>query len=84
MTKRVFDSAIVGAGPTGAALALGLADLGLDVALIDARDPAADARPDGRNFAIVTGSWRLLKSLGVTETLTDSSQALNGLEAIDG
>ncbi|MEM7458242.1 MAG: FAD-dependent oxidoreductase [Pseudomonadota bacterium] len=84
MTKRLFDSAIVGAGPTGAALALGLADLGLDVALIDARDPAADARPDGRNFAIVTGSWRLLKSLGVTKTLTDSSQALNGLEAIDG
>ncbi|MEO1189256.1 MAG: FAD-dependent oxidoreductase, partial [Pseudomonadota bacterium] len=84
MTDRLFDIAIIGAGPTGAALALGLARLDLDVALIDARDPAAKARPDGRNFAIVTGSWRLLRSLGVTETLADSCQALNGLEAIDG
>ena len=84
MMDQVFDTAIVGAGPTGATLALGLARLGLDVALIDARDPTAQAKPDGRNFAIVTGSWRLLKSLGVTETLAESSQALNGLEAIDG
>ncbi|MEO1553625.1 MAG: FAD-dependent oxidoreductase [Pseudomonadota bacterium] len=84
MTVHVFDTAIVGAGPTGAALALGLAQLGLDVALIDARDPAAEKHHDGRNFAIVTGSWRLLTSLGVTETLSDSCQALNGLEAIDG
>ena len=84
MSDRLFDFAIVGAGPTGAALALGLARMGLDIALIDARDPAARAQPDGRNFAVVTGSWRLLRSLGVTDTLTDSCQALNGLEAVDG
>lgn len=84
MKDHVFDTAIVGAGPTGATLALGLAPLGLDVALIDARDPAATSQPDGRNFAIVTGSWRLLNSIGVTDALAESSQALNGLEAIDG
>ncbi|MEM7327131.1 MAG: FAD-dependent oxidoreductase [Pseudomonadota bacterium] len=84
MTDRVFDAAIVGAGPTGATLALGLAQLGLDVALIDARDPAAEPKPDGRNFAIVTGSWRLLKSIGIANALTESSQPLMGLEAIDG
>ena len=80
----MFDIAVIGAGPTGASLALGLANLGLDIALVDARDPSVPPRPDGRNFAIVTGSWRLLRSLGVTDTLQDTSQPLNGLEAVDG
>jgi len=84
MSDHLFDIAIVGAGPTGAALAIGLAQLGLDVAVIDARDPSATPPADGRNFAIVTGSWRLLKSIGVTGALGESCQALNGLEAIDG
>ena len=84
MSERIFDIAIVGGGPTGAALALGLANLGLEIAVIDARDPAVKKRPDGRNFAIVTGSWRMLRSIGVTDALIDSSQPLNGLEAIDG
>lgn len=84
MSDHLFDIAIVGAGPTGAALAVGLAQLGLEVAVIDARDPSAPQPADGRNFAIVTGSWRLLRSIGITEALADSCQALNGLEAIDG
>lgn len=84
MSDHLFDIAIVGAGPTGAALAIGLAQLGLDVAVIDARDPSATPPADGRNFAIVTGSWRLLRSIGVTEALAESCQPLNGLEAIDG
>ncbi|MEO1660754.1 MAG: FAD-dependent oxidoreductase [Pseudomonadota bacterium] len=84
MSKPDFDVAIVGAGPTGATLALGLAQRGLTVAVIDARDPATPPPPDGRNFAIVTGSWRLLRALGLTDALRDSSQPLNGLEAIDG
>ena len=84
MSDHLFDIAIVGAGPTGAALAIGLAQLGLDVAVIDARDPSATPPADGRNYAIVTGSWRLLRSIGVTEALADSCQPLNGLEATDG
>lgn len=84
MSDRLFDIAIVGAGPTGAALAIGLAQLGLDVAVIDARDPSARPPADGRNFAIVTGSWRLLRSIGITDALTESCQPLNGLEATDG
>lgn len=84
MSDKIFDAAIVGAGPTGAALAVALARLGLQVAVIDARDPEAKPRKDGRNFAIVTGSWHLLASIGVTEALGDVSQPLHGLEAIDG
>lgn len=84
MAEQTFDIAIVGAGPTGASLALGLAQSGLEVALIDARDLSQPARRDGRNFAIVTGSWRLLNSIGVAESLRETSQPLNGLEAVDG
>jgi 2-octaprenyl-6-methoxyphenol hydroxylase len=84
MTDQIYDVAIVGAGPTGAALALGLAQEDLRVAVIDTRDPAAALKPDGRNFAIVTGSWRMLSKLGITKELEDSSQPLRGLEAIDG
>lgn len=84
MKDRIFDVAVVGAGPTGSALALGLAQIGLDVLLIDARDLAAPRRMDGRNFAIVTGSWNLLDSIGVTASLKDESQALHALEAVDG
>ena len=84
MTDQVFDVAIIGAGPTGASLAIGLAQAGLDIAVVDARDPAVSPPKDGRNFAIVTGSWRMLESFGVTEKLADTSQPLNGLEATDG
>lgn len=84
MTEQLFDVAIVGAGPTGASLAIGLAQAGLQVAVIDARDPAATPPKDGRNFAIVTGSWRLLERLGIAVQLAETSQPLNGLEATDG
>jgi len=79
----ISDLAIVGAGPTGATLALAAAQAGFSVLLIDGRDPDV-TRPDGRNFAIVRGSWRLLAGCGVTDGLAEQAQTLNGLEAIDG
>lgn len=84
MSKTVRDVVIVGAGPAGSTLALGLANLGLEVTLIDARDPKAEKRPDGRNYAVVTGSWRLLQRVGVADALTSTSEPLLGLEAVDG
>ncbi|MEM9841237.1 MAG: FAD-dependent oxidoreductase [Pseudomonadota bacterium] len=84
MSDKVFDVAIIGGGPTGASLALGLAQLGLEAVIIDARDPSKKKPLDGRNFAIVTGSWRLLRSLRVTDHLIETSQPLHGLEAVDG
>ena len=80
---NICDLVIVGAGPAGATLALAAAQAGFSVTLIDARDPAIK-RPDGRNFAIVRGSWRLLQSVGITDGLADAVQPLNGLEATDG
>ena len=66
MAKRakrpvIHDLAIVGAGPAGASLALACHQAGLEVALIDARDLSAEPSRDTRNFAIVRGSWHLLR-----------------------
>lgn len=83
LPDKVVDLAIIGAGPAGATLALGAAQAGFSVVLIDARDPSV-SRPDGRNFAIVRGSWRLLDEIGIAGELVDTAQALNGLEASDG
>ena len=83
ISDRLQDLAIIGAGPAGACLALAAAQAGFSVTLIDARDPA-QTRPDGRNFAIVRGSWRLLESIGITGNLQENLQPLNGLQATDG
>lgn len=84
MDSQIFDVAIIGGGPVGASLALGLANAGLQTCLVDARTDADRAKHDGRNFAIVSGSWHLLQTIGVSEPLTEISQPLHGLEAVDG
>ena len=82
-SDTVFDLCIVGAGPAGSTLALVADREGLRVALIDARDPAASRRRDGRNFAIVEGGWNLLTAAGVADALESGAEYLNGLEAND-
>jgi len=84
MTDEIFDVAIVGAGPTGGALALGLAGIGLQVALVDARPTDTPPPEDGRNFAIVSGSWNHLDHIGLAQNLISASEPLRGLEAVDG
>ena len=58
------DLLIVGGGPVGLALALALADSGLDVAVADARPPEA-ATADPRILALSQGSRLTLERLGV-------------------
>jgi 2-octaprenyl-6-methoxyphenol hydroxylase len=81
---RRFDITVIGAGPAGGTLALAASRLGLDVALVDARDPDAARSTDTRNFAIVRGSWNLLKFCGLSDALEADSEPLRGLEATDG
>ena len=83
-THLSCDIAIIGAGPAGGSLALLAAKAGFDTILVDARDPKSDVTRDGRNFAIVRGSWRLLETAGIADALIDAAQPLNGLEAVDG
>jgi 2-octaprenyl-3-methyl-6-methoxy-1,4-benzoquinol hydroxylase len=67
MSRRdALDAVIVGAGVVGAAAALALAQEGLRVALVEAREPApwrADA-PDLRVFALAADASEFLRTLG--------------------
>lgn len=81
----MHDIVIIGAGPAGSTLALIAALDGLDTVLVDARGPEKPAGADTRNYAIVRGSWRLLKAAGVAGRIDPAGlQPLNGLEACDG
>lgn len=68
MQQTHFDVAIIGGGPTGAALALALRGSGLQVAVLEAR-PAGVASSDVRALALSYGSRLLLDRLGVWDTL---------------
>lgn len=72
MTNQPTDVAIVGGGMVGGALALGLAQHGFTVTLVEQSpppefDPASD--PDVRVSALSTASVALLRGLGVWETV---------------
>lgn len=74
MKRRGLDVAIVGGGVVGAACALSLAKLGLEVALVEGREPAhwlVDT-PDLRVYAFAPDNAALLDSLGVWESVRDA------------
>ncbi|NEZ03230.1 FAD-binding protein [Wenzhouxiangella sp. XN201] len=68
-----FDVVIVGGGLAGSALAIGLAQAGRRIALIEAFAPKTDARPsfDDRTLVINAASLNILSNLGILdESLT--------------
>jgi 2-octaprenyl-3-methyl-6-methoxy-1,4-benzoquinol hydroxylase len=72
MTIQQAGVAVVGGGMVGGALALGLAQQGFDVTVIEqATPPAFDAsqKPDVRISAISAASVDLLRRLGVWEAV---------------
>ncbi|HBK9779989.1 TPA: FAD-dependent monooxygenase, partial [Salmonella enterica subsp. enterica serovar Infantis] len=72
MTNQPTEIAIVGGGMVGGALALGLAQQGFTVMVIEHAAPApfvADSQPDVRISAISAASVALLKGLGVWEAV---------------
>ncbi|WP_220743397.1 FAD-dependent monooxygenase [Shewanella colwelliana] len=90
--KQQFDKDVVilGGGMVGAATAIGLAQLGLSVAVIEAYAPqeyAAEQPLDLRVSAISVASEQLLKRLGAIEAIAAMRQvAYKGLETweLDG
>jgi 2-octaprenyl-3-methyl-6-methoxy-1,4-benzoquinol hydroxylase len=72
MSNQDTDVAVIGGGMVGGALALGLAQLGFSVTVIEqAAPPAFDAesQPDVRISAISASSVGLLRGLGVWEAI---------------
>ncbi len=72
MSRRgQWDAVVVGGGVVGAACALALANEGLQVALVEGREPSAwsPQRPDLRVFAFAADNAALFESLGVWESV---------------
>jgi len=74
MTLQHTEIAVVGGGMVGGALALGLAQQGFEVTVIEQAAPAEfdpTAKPDVRISAISAASVDLLRGLGVWEAVLD-------------
>lgn len=78
-TRPCFDVAVAGAGAAGLACALALAREGARVALVGAHGPAAD----GRTVALLDGSVRFLRALGVWDALAPHAAPLAELHIVD-
>ena len=74
MSRDLRDALVVGGGVVGAACALALAKLGLDVALVEAREPSRwdAAQRDLRVYAFAPDNAALLDMLGVWQSVRDA------------
>ena len=74
MKRGLRDVVVVGGGVVGGACALALAKLGLDVALVEAREPPrwAAAQRDLRVYAFAPDNAALLDALGAWKSIRDA------------
>lgn len=81
-----FDLLIVGAGPAGLSLALGLKDSGLRIGIIErqSRNEIACPKFDGREIALTHHSMDLLKSFGLGDALAPDVAPLAKARVEDG
>lgn len=81
-----LDVIVAGAGMAGAAFALGAAQAGLKVVLADPFPFEAQLAPtfDGRSTAIAWSTFRMLKALGVGETLEPHACRMDRILVTDG
>ena len=80
MSRRgQWDAVIVGGGVVGAACALALAQEGLQVALVEGREPPpwSALKPDLRVFAFAADNAALLESLGVWKQVDQTRARAN-------
>ena len=75
------DVLIVGGGAVGCALACALAELPLDVVVVEAREAAKLEQPsfDSRTTALANGSQRILATLGVWPRLSASAEPIRSI-----
>lgn len=77
---------VAGGGLVGMTLGCALAGAGLEVAVIEAEEPAAslDEPFDGRASAIALGSQRLLEAIGVWRRLAEEAAPIRDIRVSDG
>ncbi|MDF1854596.1 FAD-dependent monooxygenase [Pseudooceanicola sp.] len=83
---RSTDILIVGGGLNGPTLALGLAQAGFSVTVIDALPAATrgEVAFDGRAYALALASVRLLKALGVWDRVAEHAEPMLEIKVSDG
>ncbi len=84
--RGVLDAVVVGAGVVGTAAALGLARQGMQVALVEGREPTVWRResPDLRVFALAPDNVALLERLGVWGAVSGArAQAYRAMQVWD-
>jgi 2-octaprenyl-6-methoxyphenol hydroxylase len=79
MDRTSFDVAVVGAGPAGLALALGLARADVPTALVTGPTRGADHR----TTALLDGSVRILKDFGVWDEVAPKAAPLRDMRIVD-
>lgn len=81
-----FDVIVAGGGMTGATLALGLAQGGMNVAVVEAMPLEARVAPefDGRASAVAYANFRQWRALGVGQALEPDAQAIRSIVVTDG
>ncbi|MCQ0091920.1 UbiH/UbiF/VisC/COQ6 family ubiquinone biosynthesis hydroxylase [Roseovarius sp. M141] len=84
--KHDSDIVIVGGGLNGPALALALAQSGLSVTIVDALpEPVRkNAAFDGRAYALALASVRLLRAIGLWDTIAAQTQPMLEIKVSDG
>jgi 2-octaprenyl-6-methoxyphenol hydroxylase len=79
--RRDCDILIAGGGAVGSALACALAELPLDVVLVEAHEPQLLAQPsfDARVTALANGSQQILSGLGLWRELAGYVEAIRSI-----
>lgn len=86
MTDLRADALIIGGGLVGQTLALALAAHALEVVMIERVDPDANLAPgvDGRVSAIASSTARMLRLLGLGDTLDGEGCIIRAIRVSDG
>jgi len=82
---REVDVAIVGGGLVGASLALGLADTGVRVLLVESVAPGSAAQPsfDERTTALGNASRRIFQGLGIWDEVSREAAPIRAIHISD-
>ncbi|MEM6895816.1 MAG: UbiH/UbiF/VisC/COQ6 family ubiquinone biosynthesis hydroxylase [Pseudomonadota bacterium] len=80
------DILITGGGIVGSTLGLALAQAGFRVTMVDALPKATRRKRgfDGRSYAMALATTRMLRALGLWETLGPDAQPINEIKVSDG
>jgi len=73
---KSYDAVIIGAGPVGLTLAIGLAKQGKSIAIIEKEAPQQSPSFDGRVLALTHGSMLVLKELSLWQDLQDKTNPI--------